>query len=844
MMNPRDGNSISIESCEKLHKRYALKPDIYSICEIIDDCAITDHIIKDPIDKSSYNDNSHIRPIDSLSSKVRVNAQSTCYKYERRFERTIETYPIFFEWILKKTAVNESSTDLNKVTEHDILLLDNYKSDGNQHSRDPSFSSPNPAPKSSESLSNPNPDSKVPPSFSNPSLDTKPQTENINHKECPIPCVRELKCPKFSPCPPEPSNDGSSGLGGSKGLGGAGGTSGSGGHGGKRLSDPDNVQLQCTTRNINFKLKCSKLPPGCEHPEGTYECEIVDEGKYVDSKELEACDLKCREIDCIHSVCDIMAKEATKDAQDPIIVKKVENKKEDNKPPKKVTTMICSKNGVNFSLKCTSAASEPDYPSDVRFICDIEERKISPDEIFGTPIKCKAIGNAVDDSVLDYVDSNDRIQLFINMQHHNNSIDEKDECPSNPSEEKEKKLECYNYVEEDVLESSVCYDIKDINKENSTNSCLTKLKTNDVECNRNKNDENESADFINPLEDEKRSTITERLQSSFQENHNKTMNILKIATNDLLCKIMDKDQYVPCWKRQNDGNKLECLDAATESCNKVLETVCLTTKSLCKFTRRTIDGYIDPKEKCEPAEPPEFKCKVRKTSGEPLPQDFVTVVKDSAEQIINDITRKNMSEDKEMQPIETIKKSFELESIKNSATKIFNNIKEISQEEFDTVKTINIAKETCINLIDKTSKILSDNTIDSSAHDEPKKVQGYIKEVTSGLIVFQDEEGTKTRPEENLSTRSWTSSLNSILPSLSNTFMKLEPAESLENNTTQKTIESSESEESKERSNKQSSMFTTLKDKICSIFQNDQNQTPYREDSSALADETEDDSKN
>lgn len=805
-MDLHDKSSISIEYYQNMHIRCSLKSDIYSIDEIIDDCAMSENITEDLIGNTPCRTthNHKILP-GSHSSKTEFEAQSTCYNYEQYFGRTIETYPVFFEWILKKTADKESSTDLNKVTEHDVFLLGNYKSDDSSHSTDS---------KSSTSLSSSKSVPKLPDSPASSILDPKPPTETKNNKECPIPCVRELQCPKFAPCPPDPPNDGSSRSGGSGGVsssggfGGSGGSGSYGGHGGKPPRDPENVQLQCTTRNINFKLNCTKVPPGCEHPEGTYECVIVDEGKFVDSKDLEACDLKCREIHFIHSDYDITVKEAVEDANAPIMKEK--------KPPTKGTTLICSKNGVNFSLECASTVLDPDNPSNVQFICGIG--KIPSDEIFNTTIKCKEMCNIIDDSVLDSTDSYEDTQLFIN----NTRIVEKDDCPlKNFLEENNKKPECYNCVEEGALESPVCYNINDINEKQKKCFSLTKLIINNIECRRKNSNPNESADCFDP-EDEQLSTIIERLQCSFKENHNKTMNVLKTATNDLLCKIMKRGEC-PCWKMHNDGNKFECLDAATESCINMLETVCVTTKSICKFTRQTIDDYIGSEEKPKPEEPSD--CKLRKTSG--TTEDFITTIKDSAKQIINDTTCKKNTDDEKLQPNDKI------ETIINSATKIFNNIKKISQEEFDTVKTMNTLKESCINFIDETSKILSDKTIDSPGENEPSKVQGYVKEVMSGLIVFQDEDETKTFHEENLITSNWPDSLHSILTSLSNTFVKLEPADSPENDTPPTTIHSSKSEESYAICN----MFATLKEKLCSIFQDNTNETTYPVDS-ALADQT------
>lgn len=793
MMDPHD-EDLSTETYENIQK-YAFKSDTDSIGSKINDYTMSDQVLEDFTGETSCKHNNHTKPTRLYNYETGVGAQPIyrTYKYEY-FGKTTETYPIFFEWILKRTADNENFKDHNKVTEQDILLLAN-KNDENRNSVDLKSST------ASSVSSIPN---------------IKPPTESIIKKECPTPCVRELLCPKLPPCPLESSGGGSSGLDGSRGLGGFVGASGFSGQGSNPLTDPDNVQLQCSTRNINFKLKCSRLPPNCDFPEGTYECEIVNEGKYVDSKDLEACDLKCREIHAVHSDHDITIKQ-TEDSQTPIIIKKLDNTQEENKPPKKVINMMCSKNNVNFSLEHPSTTSNIIYPSDILFTCNIREQKTSSGEIFSTPLKCKQIHNLINDAESDSEGYKDNTQLLRNEQHSNTPVDQKDECPE--------KLESSHCVEEIEPAFPISHDVDDINEKR----LHSKLKINIVKKDKSNSNLNESVDFICPNKNEdSSSTVFERLQSSFIENHNKTVQILKVATNDLLCRITNKN---PCCRSSCANNKLECLKTATESCHKLLDSVCITTKALTKFTRETIDSYIGSQEESNQKSEDPPNCKLRKTSGEPSPEDFIKVI--NCKEIINDIANKNIFYD-ETPPLN------QLETIKNSATKIFNHIKKITEDEFDTVKTVNSIKETCINLIDKASTILSGNTSDSPDENEPHTAQGFVKEVRTGIIIFQDENKTETRSEENMLSQDWTNSSHSLLSSPSTTFKELEPADSSVDNSAWKKIYVSKNNEPFTLY----SMFATLRDKICSIFHDSQSESTYSTSSSVLSEQADDDHMN
>lgn len=779
--------SLNIESCNEIHKLYIPKPDKCSANTKTASAMSEEYllllsdIMEDPISETLCKQNAKtlLSAPDNVQTEVEDHSNSCrAYIYDQQFE----TYPVLFEWIMRKSADSKNSTD--KVTEQDTIISDDCRSNDKQHSVD-----------------------SKPLSSNNLSPDPKPPFEIVTCNACPI-----QPSPPFPPCPPEPPLP---------------------------PCEPNDVKLKCTTGNIDFKLKCTKLPENCDHPEDTYECIIIDEGKYIDSKDLQASDLECEQIHAIYNGHPIKIKEEV-NVKGKLIPKEIENNEEDSKdsnPGKILRTVICSKHNANCNWKCTRTTPDPSFPNDIRFICEFEEdaseRKVISNDILSIPLRCTQICNIIDDSVLESIDNNhttknlNNTQVFTNIHNSQISIDERDECAFNTNKETDKKLKCFKCIP--LLEEGgpgawltappQCYNVNDINEKSIVCEYLSKPKMDDV-CHK-RSDPNESADFTCP-EKKEHLTMIERLQSSFEENHNKTIKILKIATNDLLCKITKTERCDPCSRaRRND---LECLNAAKESYHSLLESVCTTVKSLSKFTRKTIDSFIGSQEKCDPEEPP--ACKLRKTSGKP--EDLITVVKESTKQIINDLANKNTFEEEQSQQ----KDAFEI--IKHSATKILNDLKKISQDEFDTVKQITLIKESCIDLFDKTSKILSDNTSDSPDENEPST---YFKEVLNGVIVFHREDDIKISPEQNLYTRGMTN-IRSVLSSLSDTFKELGPADPSKNNSLPRRIIC---DSGSEKSFTISNIFATMKEKIYSKFCNDEKETTSSTSSSSSFSEQNDD---
>lgn len=157
--------------------------------------------------------------------------------------------------------------------------------------------------------------------------------------------------------------------------------------------DPSTVRLQCCSQGIFFKLSCTKLPPDCDHPEARYDCDLIDEGRDIDTNILAACDLKCERIQAIHGDHPIVI-------EDDIEIAQIQG----------LTNLVYSKD-VNFSGECTNTPPDSNQPSDERFLCEIRakssERKMTTAELQSTPIKCSKLYNMMDDSVLGDTDAKD-----------------------------------------------------------------------------------------------------------------------------------------------------------------------------------------------------------------------------------------------------------------------------------------------------------------------------------------------------------------------------------------------------------------------------------------------------
>lgn len=783
---------LSTESCEETHKQYAQKFDKCSIDAQVA-CAMSQEfleLLKHIIDQGPKGQNQSrqnaMRSPEIRNVETEVITQTTSYrtyKYEQDFGRVIEAYPMSFEWFPKKTDEDKNPSN---------------------HNNDTIKASP------VENKSNDN--IPLASTHSTTAKNICHNKKRVNPAPCPIPLCPPPPCPLPPPCPPV-------------------------------SCDPDNLEIKCSSGDVDFKLTCKKIAIDCQNTDVRYECELVDEGKCIDSKILESCDLKCERIELIHSNHPRILDAALEDANGPIIVKEIGDKNDDDKPTKKIATMVCSKDGVNFNLKCTRTTPDPDFPSDVRFICEVgeegSEQKVSSAEIMSIPIRCKQVCNVIDDSVLGDENSN------------NNCINE--------NETKGDTIQCLeeNDKKNHTTEKRKIY------------ACRSKPKKDD-EC--GKNDTNDSADFIGPnnnTEDEccEHATSVAHLKCTFLETHNKTMDLLRAATNDLICTIAiatrelcEDNATKNSSKDCKNTDKLQCVNAAKESCEKLIESVCQGTIELRRLSRETLDAlanqsrrYICSEKECRNEELSNRN--FRKIHGKSSPDDCITTIHKSAKNINNDMGNKNIFEDQQSQ------QSDELEVNEPTAVKLINEYekeRELSQEEqkHGIAKTLNTVKKSCEDLYGKmcmTTQQLSANTskafnevssksmkwFDSSDGNEPSTGQKNLKKVFSGLNVFQSEEKPEPEPEpeENQSSKKWKDSIHYALTSLGDTFKDIRP-DNLEKSSPYD--KPSPPRQIKydiecEEPTPISSMFATLKEKICSMFY-DHNESETTSPSSSLSD--------
>lgn len=775
-MDPND-DDLTIESCEEIHKQYVQKLEKCSVDAQVA-CAMSQeflkllkHIIEQgPKDQNQCKQNQEPRNIETKADTQTTSYRT--YKYEQDFGRVIEAYPMSFEWFPKKTDESKNPPNLNKDTTKDTVL-ENMNNEniplGSAHST---------------TVHNVCHHKKLPPCTPPP-------------PPCPPP-----KCPPPPPGPPQ-------------------------------SCDPENVNIKCSAGEINFKLKCKKLPIDCQNKDVRYECELIDEGKCIDSTILESCNLKCERVEAIHND-PRMVYDVLEDAEGPIIVKEIDDKKEDDTPEKKVSTMVCAKDGVNFNLKCTRTTPDPDFPSDIRFICELgkeySEENVSSADIMSIPIRCKQVCNAIDDSV-------------IGDENCNQNLKNEDETERNES-----FIQC---LEERDKRSKHKTDVKEKKK---IYACRSKPKIDKEEFECDKSDSDESEDFVDPnqnVEPEycEQPTSLEHLKCAFLQNHNKTMNILKAATNDLLCTITDATREV----YEDRANKtsintnidtFECVNAAKESCEKLIETVCQGTRELRRLNIETLDSlaYQSKKYICSEKEYRTEKLsnlKLRKISGKKSTDDSITAISQSVKYINNDMTNKDLLDHNQPQ------QKDDLERDKPSPVS--------TEEKPGIVKTMTTVKKSCEGLYDKmckstqqlsvnTSKAYNDVTsksmkwFDSPGGNELSTGHKNMKKVISGLTVFQGEE--KTEPEEeNLPSRNWTDSIHFALTSLGDTLKDIRPDNSEKSSPYDKPSPPRQMKYDidNEEATPISSMFATLKEKICSMFY-DHNDSESTTSSSSFSD--------
>lgn len=469
--------------------------------------------------------------------------------------------------------------------------------------------------------------------------------------------------------------------------------------------DPSTIRLQCSTKGIFFKLSCTKLPPDCNHPEARYDCELVDEGKHIDSKILSRCDLKCERIQAIHSDHPIAIEDDTE-------IAKIQS----------LTTVINLKDGVNFSMSCTMTTPDPNNPNDVQFLCEIEDKsskqKVTLDELQGIPLKCTEIYNITDDSVLGDTD----VKEYSTSGNLNTSVlndinqgqedilenlignDNNEERPFNQSKDDDKNpkptnvacsyvkskppLNAYDDNEENSssaislictsppeLSPPIYHEINDLLENNKLiYACRSKPKIDKVEnnCTTNSNesvkldctekDERklcEEQPFVGSSENIKMYACTksnhspeqeddqscteesfaDQLASSFIQHHNKTVKIIKVAANDLLC-LMISSPKDRCKKKSVDD--LNCINAVIDFTKDTINAVASQANKLIGSDKECED---EPRSmnKNEPKISNSQTCPTpRQVFGLTSPNDFNESVKD-----IDNIAKNNVPEEYE-----------------------------------------------------------------------------------------------------------------------------------------------------------------------------------------------------
>lgn len=404
--------------------------------------------------------------------------------------------------------------------------------------------------------------------------------------------------------------------------------------------DPSTVKLQCCSKGVFFKLSCSKLPPDCDHPEARYECDVVDEGVYIDPKILSACDLKCERIEAIHNDHSIMIEDDTK-------VTQVQN----------VSNMVCSKDCVNCSVKCTMTPPDPNQSTDVRFLCEIQEkgskRRVSSDKLQGISLKYTEMCNTMDDSILGDTDAKD----YFTIHNINNPL------LSNTGKGQEKNVE--NLIDNDdnderlfVPTSSsplVYHEMSDLLENNKViYACRSKPKLDEVE-NKYMDYSNESVKFDcitkdkpkscekqsfasnsenielyacpksnrEPEQDDLECTeepFVDQLTSSFVKHHNETVKIIKVAANDLIC-LISKSSKDTC--KNNKADDLNCINALIDFTKDTINAVVAHTNK-----------WIGSDKECD-NEPKISNARPHKTFELTSPKDLIKSTNDDIDNIDN-----------------------------------------------------------------------------------------------------------------------------------------------------------------------------------------------------------------
>lgn len=794
---------LSIESCEKMHKQCSQNPDKCCVDAQVA-CAMSQEFLKllkyiieqGPKGQTQCKQNANMSAehIRNLDMEMDTQTTSNCtYKCVHDFGRVVEAYPMSFGWFSKKTDENENSPD-HRVIEKDILLENG--------------SNENIMLGSSLSTTVKNISNKKKPA-DQPLCCPTPPSPPLCPPPCPPSPCPPPPCPLPPPCPPQ-------------------------------SCDPDIVKIRCSSGNVDFKLQCKKLPIDCQNTDIRYECELIDEGKCLDSKLLESCDLKCERIEAVFSDQPNLYIETLNNVNGTITTKEIDNPKDDNQ--KKVSTMICTKDGVDFTLKCRITTPDPDFPSNIRFLCEVDEedgkKKVSSNDILNTAIKCRQVSNVINDSVSSDENGNQNLKNENEIKIVENST---------------------QYLEEKYKRSDD--KINDITERKKIYACRSKPKIGKEEHESDKSYLFVSANFATPNKNMKpdnceQPTSIDHFKSMFLENHNKTMSVLKTATNDLLCTISDAKKEV-CEtsatkipiKDCTNVNKLECVNAAKESCEKLTKGTKELTKGILDNLANQSNTYICTENDCQKVEI--LNHKLHEINGNSTSNLCVESINNSVKDVNNDSTIQNVLNEQASQQKDKHEKT------KPTPVKLINESKKWSQEEIQ--KTVITVKKSCEDLYDKmckttqrlsanTSKALNDVSsksmkwFDGSSSNGPSTGTKNVKKVLSGLTLFQSEEKIRSegnlpsQSEENLPSRpNWTDSIHFALTSLGDTFRDVKPDFPEKSSPYDKPPRQMKYSAETEESTPISSMFATLKEKICSMFY-DHNESESTSSSSNFSD--------
>lgn len=361
--------------------------------------------------------------------------------------------------------------------------------------------------------------------------------------------------------------------------------------------DPSTVRLQCCSRGVFFKLSCTKLPPDCDHPEARYDCELVDEGEDIDYRILSACDLKCERIEAIHSDHPIVIEDDT----EVVHFQKLHPIFDDN-------SLDDSDIKNNFSTE-NSLLNDNNEGHENNL-----ESLISSDDNNEQPFNQAKVNN----NRHDHVDCN-----YIKTEVYFNAYDENEKNPDRDSKSPPEPTSslplgtpiCHNVISDLLENNKIIY------------ACRSKSKTDQVE---NITEPNESVKFTNikndqlttrenkiykcvvpndsPEKDSRKSctreSLVDQFAASFVEHHNKTVKIIKVAANDLMCLITNSSK-----DNENDSNYI----------NTIIEYTRDTIGAVCTHTNKLIN--FD--EECEDDEP-----KISKTQNGPIQHTVVELAND------------------------------------------------------------------------------------------------------------------------------------------------------------------------------------------------------------------------